>query len=159
MTDSSTHDHSAHGADDFHVNPHIASARRHASVLGALLVFTLLTVGAYTVNLGEWNLAVAIIISTIKSALVVWFFMELKDDTAFNRLIFIGALIFVGLFMAYTMNDTRHRNRIDAFNGARVDPRSGELANGTARGIVDQGGELGPLPVIAAEPEATPAAE
>jgi cytochrome c oxidase subunit 4 len=87
----------------------------------------------------------------LKAALVVWFFMELKDDVAFNRLVFLGAVIFVGLFMAYTMNDTRHRNRVDAYNGARVDPRSGELAAGTAAGIVAQGGELGPLPVIAAE--------
>jgi len=83
----------------------------------------------------------------------------LKDDTAFNRLIFIGAIIFMGLFMAYTMNDTRYRNRVDAYNGARVDPRSGEFANGTAAGIIAQGGELGPLPVLPSEAEAAPAHE
>jgi len=151
MTTESTASHSHSSSDDGEVVFHIASTRRHVLVLLALLTFTALTVGAYNVNLGDWNLAAAVIISTCKSALVVWFFMELKDDVPFNRLIFLGAVIFVGLFMAYTMNDTSHRNIVDAYNGGRVDPRSGELANGTAAGIVAQGGELGPLPALPAE--------
>jgi len=123
-------------------------------------MFTALTVGAYNINLGDWNLAAAVIISTCKSALVVWFFMELKDDVAFNRVIFLGAVIFMGLFMAYTMNDTRYRNIVDAYNGGRIDPRTGELANGTAAGIVAQGGELGPLPTLpAGEADGEPAQE
>lgn len=146
-TDSHSHSPAADGEVLFHV----ASTRRHVLVLLALFSFTALTVAAYTINLGDWNLAAAVVIATCKSALVVWFFMELKDDVPFNRLIFFVALIFIGLFMAYTMNDTRHRNAIDAYNGSRVDARSGELANGTASGIVAQGGELGPLPTLPAE--------
>ncbi|NOY91959.1 MAG: hypothetical protein GXP55_12250 [Deltaproteobacteria bacterium] len=159
MTTEPLASHSPSSPDDGEVHHHVASARRHVIVLLALLGFTALTVGAYTINLGEWNLVAAVVISTLKAALVVWFFMELKDDVAFNRLVFLGAVIFIGLFMAYTMNDTRHRNRVDAYNGARVDPRSGEFAGGTAAGIVAQGGELGPLPVIAAESDGEAAHE
>jgi hypothetical protein len=44
----------------------------------------------------------------------------LKDDNRFNVLLFVGSLLFMGVFFVYTMNDTQHRGQWDASYGTRV---------------------------------------
>jgi len=143
-----------HDTDDYAVHPHISSVKQNTVVLLGLLGLTGLTVAAYNVRLGEANLIVALVIAAIKASLVMAFFMHLKYDRAFNIAVFIGSILFMGVFFGYTANDTEHRGQITVDNGTRVDPRTGAFANGTAMGIVDQGGEMLPLEA-SGEPEAT----
>jgi cytochrome c oxidase subunit 4 len=91
--------------------------------------FTCLTIGVAQVHLGEWNFFVAVAIATIKATLVAMFFMHLKDDSRFNVLIFVGALLFMGVFFVYTMNDTLHRGQWDNSYGTSVSDQ-GEEAPG-----------------------------
>lgn len=123
-----THDH----VDDGHVHPHIAPVKMYLGIFGALIVFTVITVAVGFVHLGPLNLLVAILIATIKAGLVVTYFMHLKDDAKFNALVFIGSLLFGGVFLAYTMNDTGHRGQIDPEQGVYVLPSTGERAPGGA---------------------------
>ena len=74
-------------------------------------------------------------IATIKASLVAMFFMHLKDDNRFNVLIFVGALVFMGVFFVYTMNDTQHRGQWDNSYGTEVSD-SGEEAPG--RGLFQE---------------------
>ncbi|QQR88777.1 MAG: cytochrome C oxidase subunit IV family protein [Myxococcales bacterium] len=112
------------------VHAHIASWQFYVGILGALLVLTALTVAVSFVKLGPLNLVVAVVIATIKASLVVTFFMHLKYDNRFNALIFLSSLLFVGIFLAYTFNDTAHRAELDSYNGATVSPVTGEVAPG-----------------------------
>jgi len=161
-------DHGHHRApDDGAVNVHVHSWKLYASVLGALLFLTVVTVAAAYVDIdgflalggevegvGAWNLTVAVLIATSKAALVVMFFMHLKDDARFNSLILIGSVLFVGIFFAYTMNDTTIRGTMDAYNGVRVDPDTGLAAPGGIAAPIP-GEELAPgVPEPAAEEEA-----
>lgn len=123
--------HTSHSAsDDDRVHVHIASVRAYVVIFLALIALTMLTVAVSYVHLGPLNLAVAIVIASIKAALVILFFMHLKDDARFNALFFVGSLLFVGLFFVYTLNDTEHRGEVDEANGVRVDPKTGEVAPG-----------------------------
>ena len=149
-------DHDAHGEhdDDYAVHSHITSIKTYLLVFGALLFLTGLTVAAYNVRLGEWNLFVAVLIAMVKSSLVGAYFMHLKYENKFNTLFFVGSLIFVGVFLAYTLNDTDYRGE-ESVQGRRVDPSTGDYAFGTAALLGEQG-EFTPFPTEeeAAEGEA-----
>jgi len=130
----STHnEHLAHHSEDVEdglVHVHVHPASTYYKIFGALVLLTLLTVGVAQVHLGEWNFVVAVVIATIKATLVASFFMHLKDDNHFNVLIFIGSLVFMGVFFVYTMNDTQYRGQWDEAQGTSVSPTTGEVAPG-----------------------------
>ena len=118
--------------DDGLVHVHVHPAAVYHKVFGALVFFTLLTVGLSRIHLGEWNFFIAVVIATIKAALVAAFFMHLKDDSRFNVLLFVGSLLFIGVFFVYTLNDTQHRGQWDNSYGTRVTDH-GEPAPGRGR--------------------------
>jgi caa(3)-type oxidase subunit IV len=135
-----------HQHDDGAVHVHVHSTKFYAAILGALLFLTVITVAASYVDIdkflalggevqgvGAWNLTVAVLIASAKASLVLLFFMHLKDDARFNGLFFIGSVLFIGVFLAYTMNDTALRGTMDRYNGVRVDPDTGAPAPGGMR--------------------------
>jgi len=122
---------SEHEHDDDLVHAHIEPESFYWKVFGALVLLTVLTVAISQVDLGAWNLLVAVIIATAKASLVVLFFMHLKDETGFNRMLFVGALLFLSVFFVYTMNDTSHRGELDEAYGGEVLSDTGELAPGS----------------------------
>jgi cytochrome c oxidase subunit 4 len=125
------HDHHGHGhEDDGGVHVHVHPISLYYKVFGALIFFTLLTVAVAEVHLGPWNFFVAVAIATIKATLVALFFMHLKDDARFNALIFVGSLVFMGVFFVYTMNDTSYRGQWDEANGTKVLSSTGAPAPG-----------------------------
>ena len=124
------HSHDEHHEDDGEVHAHVGSYRMYIAIFLALIFFTLLTVGIASFHLGPANLAVAILVASIKAALVCTFFMHLKDDNKFNTLILISAVLFIGVFFAYTTNDTSHRAQLDLQAGAKVDLTNGGKAPG-----------------------------
>jgi len=75
-------------------------------VFVALIALTVLTVAATWVDLGAWNLAVAMGIATVKAALVALYFMHLRYDKPLHGLIFVTALAFLALFIGLTLMDT-----------------------------------------------------
>jgi cytochrome c oxidase subunit 4 len=116
--------------EDGAVHAHISSAGFYTVIFLALISLTVLTVGQSYVDLGRMNLIVVILIATTKASLVVSFFMHLRYDNKFNALIFISCLFFIGVFFAYTMNDTEHRGETDADQNVKVLQKTGEAAPG-----------------------------
>lgn len=107
--------------DDGKLHIHVGSLKLYLGVFAALIVLTLLTVGVSYIHLGSMNLVVAILIATMKAALVVTFFMHLKDDRRLLTLMFLGGLCFIGLFFSYTMMDTdRRENELNDVSGNKV---------------------------------------
>ena len=128
----SDHSHSQHAeeADDGKVHAHISSVGFYAAILSVLMFLTLLTVAVSYVHLGPLNLAVAIVIASIKAGLVVTFFMHLRHDSRFNSMILVVSLLFIGVFFAYTLNDTGHRGQLDSDQGGRIQQSTGLEAPG-----------------------------
>lgn len=129
---SQAHGHDDHGhADDGAVHAHIASVKFYVGIFSALVLLTLATIGVSYIQLaGELNLVAAILIATMKASLVVMFFMHLRYETRFNILVFLCSLLFIGVFFAYTINDTGHRGEVDLENGTQVLPATGATAPG-----------------------------
>ncbi len=127
---SASADH-AHGhADDGAVHAHVSSTTFYVTIFVGLLFLTGATVGQSYVDLGKLNLFVVILIATMKASLVVTFFMHLRWDNKFNALMFISSIFFIGVFFAYTMNDTDRRGELDGDQNVKVWEKNGEAAPG-----------------------------
>lgn len=128
---SSNHDAHAHdGHAEGMVHVHVHPASTYVKIFLALVFLTLVTVGLSRVHLGNWNFFIAVAVATVKATLVAMFFMHLKDDNRFNVLIFVGSLLFIGVFFVYTTNDTQHRGQWDESYGTKVYAPTGETAAG-----------------------------
>ncbi len=95
-----------------------------AGVLAALLVLTFITVAVtWTawLDFGHLNVWVALLIATVKAALVVLYFMHLRYDKPFNAVVLIGALFFVVLFIGIATQDTlRYRGDIQQWRATQI---------------------------------------
>jgi len=78
------------------------------AVFLALLFFTFLTVWVADQHLGAIDLSISMLIATIKATLVAVFFMHLSHDKGINRVVFLSAIIFAGLFLAVVLGDGDH---------------------------------------------------
>jgi cytochrome c oxidase subunit 4 len=76
----------------------------------ALLFLTVVTVAARYVDVGQFNMVIALGIAVLKATLVAMFFMHLKWDKPFNQLVFVACITFVVLLIALTVLDTSEYN-------------------------------------------------
>jgi cytochrome c oxidase subunit IV len=97
-----------HGGDG---HGHGHGAGRYVLVWIALMVGTLITVFTGRMHLPTWGLALALLIATVKGALVALYFMHLAEHQGANRLVFGTSMLFVVLLLMFTLFDmgTRYR--------------------------------------------------
>jgi len=99
----------AHASDSGHAEVcHVVPVRMLVGVLLALLVLTVVTVAVTLVDLGPFNLVVALSIALVKATLVLLYFMHLRWDRPFNAVIIISALAFVVIFVGLTLLDSHN---------------------------------------------------
>nr|BFD61575.1 hypothetical protein BdHM001_02560 [Bdellovibrio sp. HM001] len=84
------------------LHPHITPMATYFKVALALFGLTFLTVFAHQFHhqMGSWAAPVAFLIALVKAALVILWFMHLKDDTKMNRFIFGIGFFFLALLFA-----------------------------------------------------------
>jgi len=89
---------------------HIVSPKVYAAILAALLVGTVLTVEAAKINLGRWNIILALTIATIKMSLVILFFMHGKYSSRRTQLVIVAGFFWLAIMLGLTLQDysTRH---------------------------------------------------
>ena len=85
---------------------HVMPLRVLFGVFGALLVLTVLTVAVTWVDLGSFNLYIALAVAVVKATLVALYFMHLRYDKPFNALALVATLLFVALFIGFALLDT-----------------------------------------------------
>lgn len=88
---------------------HIVSIKTCFVIFSLLLLFTFITVAASWINLGLLNFPLAMLIATVKSSFVVFYFMGLKFDSTENRVIFFSSFLFVAIFIVLTYSDVLFR--------------------------------------------------
>lgn len=115
---SAHHDNHSHGHDHGHGelqmgHHHVSSSQMFVNVLLALLVLTVVTVGASRFDFGSANLLIAMLIASVKASLVIAFFMHVKWDTAINKIVFLGSFLFLSLLFIFTLADQATRKYDD----------------------------------------------
>jgi cytochrome c oxidase subunit 4 len=86
---------------------HVVPFKVLAAVWLTLLLLTVITVAVAGVDLGRFNLEIALAIATIKASLVLLYFMHMRYDRPMNAIVFIAALLFVMLFVSIALIDTQ----------------------------------------------------
>jgi cytochrome c oxidase subunit 4 len=117
-------------------------------VLGGLLVLTIITVAASTIDWGSamTNVIIAMLIASIKASLVALFFMHLRWDKPMNAIIFCCSLFFLGLFLIGCYTDNVSRPMLEPTNlkvvapGTQVGPQGGQMAPSTGQQGTPSGG-------------------
>lgn len=99
---------------------HILPLKLYINVGLALLVLTVITVAVSRVHLGPFNMVVAMVIAGTKAMLVALFFMHLKYDNKLYLVVFLSAILFLVLFIVFTMFDTERRGDIDEQRAGRI---------------------------------------
>lgn len=82
---------------------HIVPYKVYFYILAALIVLTFMSIGIIKINLGAYSVLGAMIFATIKSGLVLTWFMHLKFDKPFLRIMvgFVFVLFFVVTFITF----------------------------------------------------------
>ena len=84
---------------------HIVTKKQYAYVFVILLVLTLGTTVAGNMDLGPFNVVVALVIAVIKASLVVLFFMHVYWSTKLTRLVAVSGIAWLGLLLWLTLTD------------------------------------------------------
>ncbi len=146
-----THGHDgAHGHD--HV-PHVLPLKTYFATWGALLALTVITVGVSYIDLGTGNIVVAMVVATVKACTVAALFMHLAFDHKFHTVIIGSSVLFLAIFIGFTLFDTQSRGRADAIEGDRPADVSKPFA-GTQREAALKARWAKP---VAPKPESAPA--
>jgi len=84
-------------------NHHIVPYKTYVYILIALLVFTFMSIGITKIDLGEYSVLGALVFSTIKSVLVLTWFMHLKFDQPFLRymVVFVALIFLAVIFITF----------------------------------------------------------
>jgi cytochrome c oxidase subunit 4 len=95
---------------------HIVPPSTYLIIIFTLLFLTGLTVAAAYVNLGRFNIVVALVIATLKATLVVLFFMHAKYSPKRTKLVIIAGIFWLLILLFMTLSD--YASRID-YRGVR----------------------------------------
>jgi cytochrome c oxidase subunit 4 len=98
-----------------HTN-HIVQPGTYLAIILTLLTLTGLTVAAAYVNLGPFNIVVALAIATMKGTLVVLYFMHAKFVPRRTQLIIISGIFWLIILLFMTLSD--YATRVD-YRGVR----------------------------------------
>ncbi len=88
---------------------HLLGYRQLAVVLCLLLLLTVVTVAVSYVDLGFFNVPVALAIACGKVSLVLLFFMHLKYEGAIINISFLSTVLFLVIMIGFTFWDVAFR--------------------------------------------------
>lgn len=98
-------DHAASASEGHHGFSHPMPVWQLLAVFFALIGLTIATVFQATLNLGDLELIISLLIATLKASLVILFFMHMIHDKPLNAIMFLSSFIFVALFLGFTLMD------------------------------------------------------
>lgn len=99
---------------------HILPLKIYFGVAGTLFALTAITVWVASYDFGAFNIIVALLIAFTKGTLVALYFMHLKYDNKLFGSILVLSLLFLAIFIGFTMIDTMFRGEIEPIEGPPI---------------------------------------
>ena len=88
-----------------HTNTHIVPYKTYALILVILIFLTGISIAVTRIELGALTVTVALLIATIKSSLVLIYFMHLKFDNKLFAIMVAGVLLLMVIVVIVTFLD------------------------------------------------------
>ena len=107
------------------MSEHIVSPKIYVGIFVSLMVLTAATVAAAYVNLGAFNIVVALAIASLKATLVVLYFMHARYSPKRTQLVIICAVFWLAIMLALTLSDYSTRQHEGAANVTATQSLSG----------------------------------
>jgi cytochrome c oxidase subunit 4 len=95
----------AHSSAHASAHSHIPKVGTLVAVWAALIVLTFATSAASFLELGEFNIVLAMAIAVTKVSLVAWIFMGVRYSTTLTRLFCVAGLVWLVIMMIMTSSD------------------------------------------------------
>ena len=92
-----------------HANHHIIPYKVYFLILGILVILTGISVAVTQIDLGTLTIGIALLLATIKSSLLLIYFMHLKFENSFFTFMVIGVILLIGLVIFVTFLDYLYR--------------------------------------------------
>ena len=89
---------------------HIVPVKTYLIVFFTLLAMTWVTYSVAYVDLGGFNIIVALAIAIFKASLVILFFMHVKYSTKLTKIVVLSGFFFFLIMVFFTMADLLTRN-------------------------------------------------
>ena len=88
---------------------HIPKVSALVSVFLALIALTVITTLVSYVELGEFNIVIALLIAVFKASLVAWIFMGVRYTTQLTKLFVVAGLVWLSILLLITFSDYSSR--------------------------------------------------
>jgi cytochrome c oxidase subunit 4 len=88
---------------------HIVPPKTFIFVWIALLILTGVTIKAAQLQMGEWSMLANLLIASTKASLVLWFFMHLKYERTFFKLLLFIPIGTITIIIGLTFFDIWYR--------------------------------------------------
>jgi cytochrome c oxidase subunit IV len=92
------------------MNHKVLPIRTYVLIWAILICATFTTLGVAFLDLGPWNIVVAMMIAFTKMSLVVLYFMHVKQQDNLTKLFVVAGFFFLLILICITMTDYGTRN-------------------------------------------------
>ncbi len=103
-------------AQNAEVHDHIIPRSVYLGIFGVLMVLTVLTVAAATIDLGPFGIVVALTIAIVKATLVVLYFMHVRYSSRLTWLVIGSGVFWLFILLSITLSDYLSRGWMSAPN-------------------------------------------
>ncbi|HTC35336.1 MAG TPA: cytochrome C oxidase subunit IV family protein [Bryobacteraceae bacterium] len=83
----------------------VTPVRTYVLIWAVLTILTFVTFYVSTINLGAFNVVVALGIAAFKMSLVIWFFMHVRTDNPLTKLFVFAGFFWMAILLALTLGD------------------------------------------------------
>ena len=96
---------SEHSHAAVHSEAHHVSLATYIAVFVALMVLLVATIAVTYIDVGRWNIIIALSIAVAKAALIVTYFMHIRYADGVTRLYSLVGFLWFGLLILISMSD------------------------------------------------------
>lgn len=79
--------------------------RTYVLVWLTLTILTFVTYGVAQIDLGPFNIVIALGIAFFKMMLVIWFFMHVRMDNPLTKLFVFAGFFWIAILLVFTLGD------------------------------------------------------
>jgi cytochrome c oxidase subunit 4 len=83
----------------------VTPIRTYVLIWVILTILTFVTYGVAQIDLGPFNIVIALAIAAFKMTLVIWFFMHVRTDSPLTKLFVFAGFFWMAILLVFTLGD------------------------------------------------------